>query len=85
MHTLDILFSSNQKIHKSFCGLFFGSGTLIDRLYQLKGLKPKNKGDTNFYECCDLTKKVYLKYMHGKDINYVTYGYIFTHSALMVL
>ena len=24
------------------------------------GLKPKNKGHTNFYECCDLTKKVYL-------------------------
>ena len=26
------------------------------------GLKPENKGHTNFYECCDLTKKVYLKY-----------------------
>ena len=26
------------------------------------GLKPKNKGCANFYECCDLTKKVYLKY-----------------------
>ena len=24
------------------------------------GLKPKNKGQTNFFECCDLTKKVYL-------------------------
>ena len=23
-------------------------------------LKPKNKGHTYFYECCDLTKKVYL-------------------------
>ena len=30
------------------------------KIYQLKGLKPKNKGHTNFYECCDLTKKVYL-------------------------
>ena len=29
-------------------------------MYQLKGLKPKNKGQTNFYECCDLTEKVYL-------------------------
>ena len=29
-------------------------------IFQLKGLKPKNKGQTNFYECCDLTKKVYL-------------------------
>ena len=28
----------------------------------LKGLKPKNKGHTNFYECCDFTKKVYLMY-----------------------
>ena len=28
--------------------------------FQLKGPKPKNKGQTNFYECCDLMKKVYL-------------------------
>ena len=31
----------------------------FSNLFQLKGLKPKNKGYTNFYECCDLTKKVY--------------------------
>ena len=30
------------------------------KIFQLKGLKPKNNGRTNFYECCDLTKKVYL-------------------------
>ena len=36
--TLDILFPSNQNIHK-------------------------NEGHTNFYECCDLTKKVYLRYI----------------------
>ena len=30
------------------------------KIVQLKSLKPKNKGQTNFYECCDLTKKVYL-------------------------
>ena len=48
--TLDILFSSNHNIHKSF---------------QLKGLKPENKGHTNFYECCDLTKKVYLTYLYN--------------------
>ena len=30
------------------------------KFYQLKGLKPKYKSHTNFYECCDLTKKVYL-------------------------
>ena len=35
---------------------------LIDliKIFQLKGLKPKSKGHMNFYECCDLTKKVYL-------------------------
>ena len=32
------------------------------KIFQLKGLKPKTKGRTNFYECCDLTKKVYLMY-----------------------
>ena len=32
----------------------------FSRIYQLKGLKPENKGHTNFYKCCDLTKKVYL-------------------------
>ena len=30
------------------------------KIFQLKGLKPKNKGQTNFYECCDLTEKVFL-------------------------
>ena len=29
-------------------------------IFQLKGLKPKNKGQRNFYECCDWRKKVYL-------------------------
>ena len=36
--------------------------TLFCQIFQLKGLKPKNKGHTNFYECCDFTKKVYLMY-----------------------
>ena len=27
-------------------------------------MKPKNKDHTNFYECCDLTKKVYLTYSY---------------------
>ena len=39
----------------------FGLQTLyfIDftKIFQLKALKPKNKGHSNFYECCDLTKK----------------------------
>ena len=42
----------------------FGLQTLqsIDssKIYQLKGLKPKNKDHTNFAECCDLMEKVYL-------------------------
>ena len=32
----------------------------LSKIYQLKGLKPKDKGHTNFYEFRDLTKKVYL-------------------------
>ena len=32
----------------------------VTKIYQLKGLKPKNKDQTNLYECCDLTEKVYL-------------------------
>ena len=34
------------------------------KIYQLKALKPKNKGHTKFYVCCHLTKKVYLMYSH---------------------
>ena len=30
------------------------------KIYQLKGLKPKNKGHTNFYECCDLTENTHI-------------------------
>ena len=33
-------------------------------IFQLKGPKLKNKGQTNFYECCDLTKKLYLMYFY---------------------
>ena len=42
----------------------FGLQTLFSKdfskIYQLKGLKLKNIGRTNFYECCDLMKKLYL-------------------------
>ena len=34
------------------------------KIYQLKGLEPKNKEHTNFYEHCDLMKKVYLMVVH---------------------
>ena len=40
---------------------FFGAPDplMIDfsKIYQLKGLKSINKGKTDFYEHCDLTKK----------------------------
>ena len=48
------------KVHVAFV---FGLPTLqfkdFGKIFQLKGLKPKNKGHMNFYECCDLMKKVY--------------------------
>ena len=30
----------------------------------IKGSEAQNKGHANFYECCDLTEKVYLMYMY---------------------
>ena len=43
---------------------FFGLKKLklkdFTKIFQSKGLKPKNKDHANFYECSDLTKKVYL-------------------------
>ena len=46
----------------------FGLQTLqlinFSKIYQLKGMMPKNKGHTNFYECCELTEKVYLASTH---------------------
>ena len=29
----------------------------LGKIYQLMGLKPKNKGYTNFYECCGFDRK----------------------------
>ena len=66
MTLLDILFPSNHNIHKSSYDLcFWAFDPLIDRFYwnlSIKGLKSKNIGHTNFYECCDLTEKVYLDF-----------------------
>ena len=60
---LDILFPSNHNIHKISCGLCFWASDPLIEICQIKGLlKLKNKGHANFYECCDLTKKVYLAY-----------------------
>ena len=46
-------------------------------IYQLKGLKPKNKDDTNFYECCDLTEKVYILYLYL--ISYFSFSSFFQY------
>ena len=35
---------------------------------------PKNKGHTNFYECCDFTEKVYLTPM---------YNFVSEHSHIL--
>ena len=54
----------------------------LSNVYRLKGLKPRNIGYTNFYECCDLTKKVpissiiyiimFLKMYISEEKNYAT-------------
>ena len=79
MPLLDILFSSNHNIHKSSSDhCFCASDPLIDiflRNLSIKGSEDQKKnGQTNFYECCDLTKKVYLAimlWMLGWKISYV--------------
>ena len=62
----------------------FGLQTLwlIDftKIFQLKGLKPKKKDQMNFYECCDLTKKVYLTYVHIYSIS--VYMYVETSAKM---
>ena len=41
---------------------------VLVKIFDLKGLKSIDKGHTNFYECCDLTEKVYLIYLHIQNI-----------------
>ena len=61
---LDILFRQIATFLKVCLAFVYGLQTLemneFSKIYQLKGLKPKNKGHTNFFECCDLTKKYIL-------------------------
>ena len=64
---LDIFFCQITTFIKVLVAFVFGLQTLylIDfgRIYRLKRLEPKNKGHTNFYECCDLTKRnIYWTY-----------------------
>ena len=55
-------------------------------IFQLKGPKPKNKGHMNFYECCDLTKKVCLECVLLLRISSVFYhqvtGALFSSTPL---
>ena len=64
---LDILFSLNCNIHKSSHGLsFWASNPLIDKFYldlSIKGSDAQKQRPHELYECCDLTEKVYLRYI----------------------
>ena len=55
-------------------------------IFQLKGPKLKNKGHMNFYECCDLTKKVCLECVLLLRISSVFYhqvtGALFSSTPL---
>ena len=65
---LDVSFRQITTFIKFHSVLVLGLQTLwlidFSRIYQLKGLKTKNKGRMKFYECCDLTKKGYLVYTY---------------------
>ena len=54
-------FLLNHNIHKRLYGLcFWAPNPLINRFYlnlSIKGSEVEKKGQMNFYECCDLTKK----------------------------
>ena len=60
---------------------------LIDftKILQLKGLKSKNKDHTNFYECCDLTKKEYLIHIYIEDIIALAIVYVVQEVILVIL
>ena len=71
------------------CYFFVKSQHLLkdfSKINQIKGLKLKNKGHMNFYECCDLTKKVCLKCVLLLRISSVFYhqvtGALFSSTPL---
>ena len=53
--------------------------------FQLKGLKSKNKGHTNFYDCCDFDKKSISKgppyYTIAGHQNFLPKQYIFRYMS----
>ena len=64
VYILDIIFRQIIMFIKVPVTFVLGLQTLklIDysKIYQLKGMEPKNKGHTNFYEHCDSNENVYL-------------------------
>ena len=73
-HTLSLFrhsFFSNHNVHKNlYIAYVFGLQTLklidFSKSYQLKGLQPKNKVHTNYYERCDSIKKVDLTLVYER-------------------
>ena len=70
--TLDILFRQITTFIKVHVAFVFQLQTLLllyfTKIYQLKGMELKNKGHMSFYECCNLTKKVYLMYTYTTSL-----------------
>jgi len=61
-----MIFSQITTFIKVRVAFVFGCKTFLwiefTKIYQLKGLKPKNNGHINFYERCDLIKiSIYLE------------------------
>ena len=62
---LRYIFLVKSQLSKKFVWPLFLGSRHFGRQIFLKGLKPKNKGHTNFYECCDLRRNIYLVYLCG--------------------
>ena len=83
MRAINILFCETTTFIKNYLAHFLSgfrpfNWKIFYRIYQLMGLKPKNKGHANFYECCDLTKKVYLMFVYGRFEGWIM---VFIHSS----
>ena len=79
---IDILFRQITTFINVCVAFVFGLLTLslvdFTKIFQFKGFKPKNKGQTNFYECCDLTKKSI-----SNDKYIVTYPNTFLYLGIL--
>ena len=83
---LDVYFRQITTYKKFYVAFAFGVQSIdFSKIFQLKGLKPKNKGYTNFYECCDLMKKVYLMYDTYKRTTHIIRGALIWHWFSVVV